>query len=103
MELKSEDIESALLEQADEEQRKVLCRFFKTGKGEYGEGDKFIGLKVPITRQVVKLAKRQVELDEIEKLLLSQWHEVRLAGLLLLVEEMKAATPKKRDTPMSGA
>lgn len=103
MELKSEDIESALLEQADEEQRKVLCRFFKTGKGEYGEGDKFIGLKVPITRQVVKLAKRQVKLDEIEKLLLSQWHEVRLAGLLLLVEEMKAATPKKRDTPLSGA
>lgn len=80
----------------NEEQRKVLMRFFKTGKGQYGEGDNFLGLKVPQTRLVVKEAKGKVSLEEIRKLLYSQWHEVRLCGFLLLVEEMKTALPGKR-------
>ncbi|MDE7108622.1 MAG: DNA alkylation repair protein, partial [Muribaculaceae bacterium] len=73
------DIEALLKEQENERQRKVLMRFFKTGKGEYGEGDAFLGLKVPQTRTVVKEAKGLVSLAEIEKLLHSRWHEVRLA------------------------
>ncbi len=84
--------------QRDDRQRDQLMRFFKTGEGEYGEGDRFLGLKVPQTRAIVKEAKLRVELKEIRKLLYSPWHEVRLAGLLLLVEEMKAATPKRKDT-----
>lgn len=94
----AKDITETLLSMSDEKQREVLCRFFKTGKGEYGEGDRFIGVRVPQTRAVVKEAKGDVSLGEIEKLLYSEWHEVRLCGLLLIVEEMKAALPKTRDT-----
>ena len=63
----------------DEEQRLNLMRFFKTGPGEYGEGDEFLGLKVPLTREVVKAAK-DTPLSEIPELLMSRWHEVRLCG-----------------------
>lgn len=80
-----------------------LMRFFKCGAGEYGYGDKFLGLKVSQTRMIVRLARRDVPLAEIEKLLYSEWHEARLCGFLLLVEEMKAALPKKRDLPVRGA
>lgn len=96
---KAEDIIEALKDLENEEQRKVLMRFFKTGKGEYGEGDNFLGLKVPQTRAVVKAARLDVPLVEIGLLLHSPWHEARLAGLLLLVEEMKAATPRRRHSP----
>lgn len=87
----------------DDRQAEHLMRFFKTGKGDYGEGDCFLGLKVPQTRMVVKAAARDVSLNEIETLLYSLWHEARLAGFLLLVEEMKAALPRKRAGLCSGA
>ena len=80
------DIISTLLSMGDEWQRENLMRFFKTGKGEYGEGDRFIGIKVPDTRIVVKEAKLRVPLSEIDILLKSEWHEVRLCGFLLLVD-----------------
>ena len=73
----------------DEQQRQNLMRFFKTGKGEYGEGDEFLGIRVPDTRIVVKEAKLRVPFDQIELLLKSEWHEARLCGFLLLVEEMR--------------
>lgn len=92
----AEGIIATIESMRDERQAANLMRFFKTGKGEYGEGDRFFGLKVPQTRAVVKETRRDVALPEIEKLLYSQWHEVRLAGFLLLVEEMKAALPSKR-------
>lgn len=95
----AKEIIDTLKEMKDEKQQRILMRFFKTGKGEYGEGDMFLGLKVPQTRGVVKMAKLDVPLEEIECLLYSQWHEARLAGLLLLVEEMKAATPRRRELP----
>ena len=97
------DIISTLLSMGDEWQRENLMRFFKTGKGEYGEGDRFIGIKVPDTRIVVKEAKLRVPLSEIDILLKSEWHEVRLCGFLLLVEEMKAALPKSRQVPTANA
>ena len=78
----------------NEEQRAILTRFFKTGEGEYGEGDEFLGIKVPQTREVVSYAK-QLPLTEIPTLLASKWHEVRLCGLLLLVDRFEAmAKPK---------
>lgn len=68
------------------EQRKVLMGFFKTGKGEYGEGDEFLGLMVPETRAFVK-EYRTLPLHEVQILLKSKWHEVRLCGFLILVDQ----------------
>ncbi|MDE6693211.1 MAG: DNA alkylation repair protein [Muribaculaceae bacterium] len=89
------EIERILMDQRDDRQRDHLMRFFKTGQGQYGEGDMFLGLKVPQTRAVVKQASRRVPPEEIKTLLYSPWHEMRLCGFLLMVEEMKACLPKK--------
>lgn len=78
-----------------EEKRNVQLRFFKTGVGEYGYGDKFLGVMVPQTRAIVKDVWQYVTLDEIETLLHSPYHEARLTALLLLVkiyEEQKVGT-----------
>lgn len=69
----------------DEKQALHLSRFFKTGKGQYGEGDKFLGIKVPVTRSIVKKYSSEVNLNDIDNLINSQWHEIRLAGFLLLL------------------
>ena len=79
----------------NEKQRQVLMRFFKTGPGEYGEGDEFLGLKVPQTRQVVKMVARETPLSEIPELLMSRWHEVRLCGLLILVDKFEKLATKR--------
>ena len=63
-----------------------LSRFFKTGPGQYGEGDKFLGIKVPVTREVVKQCWRQTTMRDLEECINSEYHEVRLAALLALVE-----------------
>jgi len=76
-------------------QRRVLMRFFKTGPGEYGEGDEFLGLKVPQTREVVRLASRDFPLSEVPELLMSRWHEVRLCGLLILVAKFERLATKR--------
>lgn len=81
-------ITKALRAYSDEEKKIVLPRFFKTGKGEYGEGDKFIGVVVPNTRKVAKEFS-SVPLDVVEALLESEWHECRLCALLILVERYK--------------
>lgn len=94
--MENSDIEKTLLGMRNSEQAKHLSRFFKTGKGEYGEGDLFLGIRVPQTRRVVKDYRFSLSLDEISGLLSSEWHEIRLAGFLLLVEEMKAAVPGKK-------
>ena len=71
---------------ADESQVAGLSRFFKTGPGQYGEGDKFLGIKVPVTREVVKACWRETSLQDLEACIASEYHEVRLAALLALVE-----------------
>ena len=93
------DIIETLRSMADEEQARQLMRFFRTGKGDYGEGDRFLGLKCPQSRTVVKAARLDVPRDEIERLLASEWHEVRFVGLMLIVEEMKDALPRRREWP----
>lgn len=70
----------------DGQQSENLSRFFKTGKGEYGEGDKFIGIKVPVTRSIVKKYRHDISLEDIENLISSEWHEIRLTGFFLLLE-----------------
>ncbi len=103
----------------DEAQRKVLMGFFKTGPGEYGEGDEFLGLKVPQTREVVKAAIKQEKsdacisfsereqarpkvkvwkdfpLEEVPELLMNHWHEVRLCGFLILVAKFEKLATKR--------
>ena len=71
---------------ADASQVEGLSRFFKTGPGQYGEGDKFLGIKVPVTREVVKACWRETSLQDLEECIASEYHEVRLAALLALVE-----------------
>ena len=78
----------------NEEQRRVLMGFFKTGPGEYGEGDEFLGLKVPQTREVVQAAK-DIALEEVPTLLMSRWHEVRLCGLLVLVAKFERLATRR--------
>lgn len=84
----------------NEAQRKVLMGFFKTGPGEYGEGDEFLGLKVPQTREVVKKVWKDFPLEEVPKLLMNHWHEVRLCGFLILVAKFeKLATKRLENNP----
>ena len=73
---------------SDDEKKAVLPRFFKTGKGEYGEGDKFLGVIVPNTRKVAKNHKDSPYIV-IEMLLESEWHECRLCALLMLIEKYR--------------
>lgn len=87
-------IKKELLKEGNKEQAKNLSRFFKTGKGEYGEGDLFLGIKVPVQRDIVGKFK-DATLKEIKKLIEDEFHECRLTGLLLLVQKYKKAEDKK--------
>lgn len=100
--IEAKDILSTLLNMADEHQAKQLMRFFKTRPGEYGEGDIFIGLRNPQVRLVVKEAWKDAPLYEAVKLVKSPLHEVRLCGLLIMVEQYLRAI-KKQDSPAMSA
>ena len=65
-----------------------LSRFFKTGPGQYGEGDRFLGVMVPYSRAIAK-ANKAMPLEEVQLLLESPWHEARLCALLILVYRFK--------------
>ncbi len=82
------DIYEAFLSLYSEEKRLILPRFFKTGKGEYGEGDRFIGVIVPNIRLVAKEFK-DASFTTVKELLASPWHEMRLCGLLILVQQSR--------------
>jgi len=71
-------------------------RFFKTGKGEYGYGDKFLGIRVPILRKTAKSFKETSE-AEIKKLLKSEYHEIRLLSLLILVGQFSRANEDEKE------
>ena len=88
-----------ILARQDAEQAVNLSRFFKTGKGQYGEGDQFLGVKVPVTREVVKQCWQETSFDDLETCVSSEYHEIRLAALLTLVQIFKHAG--KRVTPSS--
>lgn len=79
----------------DPAKREFLPRFFKTGKGEYGEGDKFLGVVVPNTRQVAKQYK-DVPFEVMAELLQSEWHECRLCALLMLVGRFRKSNEMGR-------
>ena len=81
-------ITSELQALSDDEKREIFPRFFKAGKGEYGEGDRFLGVTVPNIRAIAKQYKN-ISLNEIRELMQSEWHEVRLCALLIMVEKSK--------------
>lgn len=79
-----QNIKAKLKQQENKEKAKILQRFFKTGPGEYGEGDLFLGVKVPVLR---KLAKKYdgITIPQVKRLLTSAIHEERLLALFIFV------------------
>lgn len=75
----------------DEVQAQHLQRFFKTGKGQYGEGDIFLGLTVPTTRSIVKKHWQNLNLQDIDEILKNKYHEIRLAALMALVNKFESS------------
>jgi len=88
---KLQEIKKALKESANKNQAKILSSFFKTGPGQYGEGDIFWGIKVPQQRKIAKKYST-LGLTEITTLLSSPIHEQRLTALFILVDQYKKAT-----------
>ena len=84
----TEKWQSELRQYASEEKAKILSRFFKTGKGEYGEGDLFLGITVPVIRSVSRNHIGE-SLDTIAGMLRSPWHEDRMSALLALAEKYR--------------
>lgn len=91
--LSAKDASRALKKRANSKNVDILLRFFKTGKGEYGEGDIFIGVKVPQTRDVAK-AFRKLPLRQSLQLLKSKVHEERLLALMILANQFPKADEK---------
>ena len=86
----SETIKNELIELKNEQISIHSQRFFKTGKGEYGEGDKFLGIRVPVLRKISKKYIK-ISLTDIEKLITSEYHEIRLISLFIMVLKFKNA------------
>ena len=82
--MKAKDIKNELFVLANPEKKAILQGFFKTGKGEYGEGDRFLGITVPQLRALVKKTQN-LPLNEIKILIVDEYHECRMIGLLFLV------------------
>ena len=91
----SDRIRALLRGQADRSRAASLQRFFKTGPGEYAEGDVFIGLTVPQVRKICR-ESRGTAIEDIQSLLGSPVHEERLLALLLLVDAFKTGTDAER-------
>lgn len=91
----AQHVQQALRRLADPVRAQLSARFFKTGPGQYGEGDQFIGVTVPHQRQVARQF-RQLSLEQVKLLLESKVHEDRLTALILLVYQYEHATPAVR-------
>ena len=91
----TDSISKRLKKMGNKERAAISQRFFKTGPGEYGEGDIFIGIKVPVLR---KLAKEYMNLSlkDVQIILRSNYHEERLLSLLILVDQFSKGDQKKK-------
>ena len=95
--MKARAIQEVLREKADPEIAEHSQRFFKTGKGEYGEGDRFLGIRVPVLRKYAR-QYRDTPLTEVAGLLKSSFHEERLTALLILVLKFAHGNEKDRSS-----
>lgn len=87
------NLEKELIALRDKKRAEGVARFFKTGDGGYSAHDKFLGLRVPTVREICKKYK-DLSFSEIQKLLENPWHEVRLAGLIILSNQAKKVSPR---------
>ena len=92
----AEDVRRALEALRDPKVAAHSARYFKTGPGEYGEGDRFLGIRVPQLR-VLSRAQRALHLEAVLEHLTSPWHEERLLALLILVEQYGRGDAEARD------
>ncbi len=83
-----------LLSKSNPEKATLLSGFFKTGKGEYGEGDKFLGLTVPELRTISRKYYKEVNLKDIQNLLKDKYHEIRMTAIFLLILKNEKADEK---------
>jgi len=86
-------IKKKLYQHKNPEKAKVLQRFFKTGKGEYGEGDKFLGIVVPTLRKIAK-EFQDASQNDLTQLIQSRWHEERLLSLFILILQYQQSQNK---------
>lgn len=93
--MKATQVKKELRKYSNPEKSILLGRFFKTGKGQYGEGDKFLGIMVPSQRKIAKIYK-DLGLKEVQKLLDSPYHEDRLIGLLILTYQYSKSNPEQQ-------
>jgi 3-methyladenine DNA glycosylase AlkD len=91
-----DDIKKEIKKQADPKRAKNSLWFFKTGKGEYGEGDKFLGVSNPKMRKIAKDFFIDLELTDIDKLIKSKFHEERQIVLFVLTLKFNKANPNER-------
>lgn len=89
-----DQIEEALRQKSIPEKAAILSGFFKTGKGEYGEGDRFLGVTVPEQRIIAKKYWKDLPDQELDIMIKSPFHEIRLTSILILVLKYKKATGK---------
>ena len=94
--LTAADLEHAMLAQANPADAKILMSFFKTGKAQYGEGDKFLGCKNPVTRRTAK-AFRDLPVRETVRAAHSEWHEIRLCALLILADKYQSKKTEEKE------
>ena len=90
------DVLAELTELGDAKIAEHSLRFFKTGSGEYGEGDQFLGIRVPVSRKVAR-RWRTLPPREVIKLLRSPWHEGRLVALFILVDHYRQGDGRRRE------
>ncbi|GAB3943595.1 DNA alkylation repair protein [Spirosoma harenae] len=89
------DVKKSIQALAKPERAIEVARFFKTGPGQYGEGDQFLGLTMP-EQHIIAKQYRALSMSEIEKLVQDPYHECRMVGLLIWVYQMKKAGPIQR-------
>lgn len=87
----AKELKDELQNMANEQKAKHLSRFFKTGRGQYAEGDKFLGINVPVNKSLVKKYYKDTTLTDMAEMLHSSWHDYRFAALQCMVMQYEKA------------